>query len=156
MSPARTSAWRLAPFAAAVLLAAAGSPMQSHAQECKKVDFEQVVDDAAATLRDLNATNRPTFQDKLRALKDKKGWSTEQFLTEATTYVQDDKINEYDQTSADLLARINSMGAEGSAAATPDCTLLGEVKAAMKDLIAAQRAKWTYMFGKLDAALAGP
>lgn len=122
-------------------------------QSCSRRDFEQVVDDAAAALRDLNAKNRPTFQDKLRALKDKRGWSTEQFLVEATTYVQDEKIGEFDQTSAELLARINSMGAEGSASASPDCKLLSDVNTAMKELVAAQRAKWTYMFSKLETAL---
>lgn len=126
------------------------------AQACSKSNFEQVVDEAAAALRDLNATNRPSFQDKLRNLKDKRGWSTEQFMTEATTFVQDDKITDYDQTSADLLARINSMGAEGSAAPSPDCALLAQVNAAMKDLVAAQREKWAYMFGKIDTALRGP
>lgn len=155
MRPERTSAWRLAPIAAIAMLAVvATAPWHGAAtQGCSKRDFEQVVDDAAAALRDLNAKNRPAFQDKLRVLKDKRGWSTDQFLLEATTFVQDDKIGEYDQTSAELLSRINSMGAEGSAAAQPDCALLGEVNGAMKQLVDAQRAKWSYMFSKLDAAL---
>lgn len=126
----------------------------AEAQTCSKRDFEQIVDVAAAALRELNASNRPAFQDKLRLLKEKRGWSTEQFLVEASTFVQDDKIGEYDQASADLLSHINSAGAEGSAAATPDCKLLGELNAAMTSLVAAQRSKWVYMFSKLDAALA--
>lgn len=148
----------MAPMLAAALLAAANvaNVPLARAQACSKSDFEQVVDEAAAALRDLNASNRPTFQDKLRTLKDKRGWSTEQFMSEATTFVQDDKITDYDQASADLLARINSMGAEGSAAPSPDCTLLAQVNGVMKELVAAQRAKWAYMFGKIDTALRGP
>lgn len=154
MRTVRTSAWRLAPIAAAAVVAASTFVCDvTAAQGCSKRDFEQVVDDAAAALRDLNAKNRPAFQDRLRILKDKRGWSTEQFLAEASTFVQDDRIGEYDQASADLLARINSVGAEGSSAAMPDCALLGEVNTAMKDLVTAQRAKWNYMFNKLDAAL---
>ncbi len=45
------------------------------AAACKRADFEAVVDEAAAVLRDLNLKNKPAFQDKLRQLKDKRGWS---------------------------------------------------------------------------------
>src|SRR5262249_2825321 len=36
------------------------------AGECARADFEAVVDDAAAALRDLNQKNKPDFQEKLR------------------------------------------------------------------------------------------
>jgi hypothetical protein len=123
-------------------------------QVCAKSDFEAVVDDAAGALRDLNMQNKPAFQEKLRLLKDKRGWSHDAFLKEAAPYVRDEKIAVYDQESERLLADISTLGQEGAEAPTPDCALLGDLKARMKTLVDTQTAKWTYMFQKLETALA--
>jgi hypothetical protein len=133
------------------LLALAGAEAAAQQAACARQEFETVVDDAAAALRDLNQKNRPAFQDKLRMLKEHRGWSQEQFMAEASAYVQDDRIVEFDQTSGDLLAKLNSTGEAGAAA--PDCNLLLELRATMKALVETQTSKWVYMFGKIDAAL---
>ncbi len=133
---------------------AAPAAPEGPAKECAKADFEAVVDDAAAALRDLNLKNKPDFQEKLRQLKDKRGWSHDQFMTEAAPYVRDDKIAVFDQESEQLLNDISSLGQEGADAKTPDCALLHELRARMKVLVDTQQAKWTYMFEKLNAALA--
>jgi hypothetical protein len=124
------------------------------AGDCQRAEFEAVVDDAAAALRDLNMKNKPDFQEKLRQLKDKRGWSHDQFLTEAAPFVRDDKIAVFDQQSDQLLNDISSLGQEGADAKTPDCALLRELRGRMKVLVDTQTAKWTYMFEKLNAALA--
>ena len=123
------------------------------ADTCQRADFEAVVDDAAAALRDLNQKNRPTFQDKLRALKDKRGWSHDEFMSRAAPLVADEKISEYDQASTDLLSEISTMGQEGADASTPDCALLADLRGRMSRLVETQTAKWAYMFGKLDTEL---
>ncbi len=135
--------------------AQAGAPPAAAAQQqCAKSDFEAVVDDAAAALRDLNFKNKPAFQEKLRQLKDKRGWTNDQFLKEATPFVRDDKIAVFDQDLERLLSDISNQGQEGAEAKTPDCALLLELRARMKVLVETQTAKWAYMFQKLDAALA--
>jgi hypothetical protein len=145
---------------AALLLVAAGRAQESavppaaDSGQCAKSEFEAVVDEAAEALRDLNLKNKPAFQEKLRQLKDKRGWSHDQFLKEAAPYVRDAKIAVYDQDSERLLSDISSQGQEGAEAKTPDCALLLELRARMKVLVATQTAKWTYMFQKLDTALA--
>ena len=146
-------------LAAALLLVvcAAGAHAQATppvAEACAKAEFEAVVDEAAAALRDLNMKNKPAFQEKLRELKDKRGWSHDVFLKEAAPYVRDPKIAVFDQDSERLLSDISSLGQEGADAKTPDCTLLVELRARMKVLVDTQTAKWTYMFEKLDTALA--
>lgn len=123
---------------------------------CAKADFEKAVDEAGAALRTLNATNKPLFQDKLRQLKEKHGWSTDQFLKEAAPYVEDDRITVWDEQAADLLDKITAMGQEGSSAKAPDCALLSELRGTMKALVETQTEKWTYLFGKIDAALTAP
>lgn len=142
---------RVALAGLAVLLGVNAAAAQQGA--CGRPEFEAVVESAAATLRDLSAKNRPGFQDKLRALKVKRGWSTEEFMREAATYVQDDKITELDQRAGDLLTRINTMGEAGAAAKAPDCKLLAELRGTMWSLVDAQTEKWAYMFAKLEKAL---
>ena len=122
--------------------------------ECTRADFEAVVDEAAASLRNLNQKNRPVFQEKLRALKNKRGWSHDVFMKEAVPFVKDEKIEVYDQSSAELLDEISRMGQEGAEAATPDCALLEDLRARMSKLVGIQTDKWSYMFGKLQVELA--
>lgn len=133
-----------------------GTAQDAAAQEvsaCSKVEFESVVDDAAAALRDLNNKNRPAFQDQLRKLKDKRGWTNDQFLVEAAPYVKDDQIEVYDTATNDLLAKISTMGEEGATANVPDCAMLQELRGQMTTLIATQADKWSYMFKKLSTEL---
>jgi len=121
---------------------------------CSKEDFESVAEQAAGSLRDLNSLNRPQFQEKLRALKDKRHWTHDEFLEKAKPFVKDDKTVVYDKTTDELLSAIASMGQEGAAAEKPDCTRMTELRARMKSLVDTQTAKWSYMFQKLDAELA--
>jgi hypothetical protein len=142
----------------AILIAAAGEAWAGGGPApsldvCKKADFEAVVDNAAAALRSLNSKNKPAFQEKLRALKQKRGWSHDEFLKEAAPFVRDERIAVFDEQSERLLGDISTMGQEGADAKTPDCVLLGELRARMEVLVDTQNAKWTYMFKKLDTAL---
>jgi hypothetical protein len=140
--------------AAALLVAlpAASGPLAQPAQ-CSKADFEAVVDEAAGALRDLALQNTPQFQARLRQLKAKRGWSDEQFLKEAEPLVRDEKIAGFDQKSEELLARITGAGQVGASSEAPDCTLLGGLRASMGMLVETQKAKWSYMFDKIDGEL---
>jgi len=142
-------------FLLALSLLLVRQPAAAQDPGCARGDFEAVVDDAASALRDLNNTNRPVFQEKLRQLKDKNGWSHDQFMVAAAPYVRDDTIAVYDSKAQDLLADIATLGQEGAEAKTPDCALLSELKARMKVLVDTQTEKWAYMFKKLDGALGG-
>lgn len=120
---------------------------------CQRADFEAVVDEAAGSLRNLNAINKPKFQEKLRQLKTKRGWSQEQFLKEAAPLVADDTIQGYDRKSAELLEVIASGGQAGASAAAPDCRMLEQLRTSMKSLVDAQTSKWSYMSDRIDAEL---
>ena len=147
-------------FAAAVALAVAAvspataQPAAAPAAACAKSDFEAVVDDAAASLRDLNQKHKPDFQERLKALKDKRGWGHDQFMKEAAPFVKDEAISGFEAKSFELLEQISTLGQDGAAAKTQECGLLVELQARMKRLVDIQGQKWTYMFGKLDAELA--
>lgn len=141
---------------AAVLALLSPVPRSALAQPaaCSKSDFEAVVDEAAAALRDLNQKHKPDFQERLKALKDKRGWGHDQFMQEAAPFVKDEAIAGFEAQSFTLLEQISTLGQDGAAAKTPDCGLLVELQARMKRLVDIQGQKWSYMFGKLDAELA--
>ena len=137
------------------------SPLAARAQDaapdapqtCTKAQFEAVVDEAGEALRNLNQEKKPDFQDRLRQLKDKRGWTNDEFLKAAAPFVKDDQIDIYDNKSNELLEKISSMGEGGAVAKSPDCATLLELHAQMKVLVETQNEKWVYMFAKLDAEL---
>ena len=151
-----TSAFGGMRLAVALLLlpVAASTPAVTQPAACTKSDFEAVVDEAAAALRDLNQKYKPDFQERLKALKDKRGWGHDEFMKQAAPFVKDDAIANFEAQSFALLEQISTLGQDGAAAKTLDCGLLVELQARMKRLVEIQGQKWTYMFGKLDAELA--
>ena len=54
----------------------------------------------------------------------------------------------------ELRSLIERMGAEGSAAPTPDCAALARLRDRMEALVTAQREKWAYLIAKVDRELA--
>lgn len=138
-----------------VLLAALAHPYDpARASNCQRSDFEAVVGETATALRELNRIHRPEYQQLLRQLRDKRGWTQSQFLNEAAPLVQDDHIGELDRRSSDLLSRIETMGGDGARLAQPDCARLGLLRQAMTSLLEVQTSKWRYMFDKLNGELA--
>lgn len=124
--------------------------------DCSPDAFATVVDSAGSTLRAMNAERGPHFQAMLRVLKSRRGWDDEAFIANARIYVEDDKITAYDETAAQLLAKINSLGGEGAGdvnAAEPDCELLAELEGHLEQLVQTIDAKWVYMFARVEAAL---
>lgn len=146
-------AWlrRLAPL---LSLAALAAPAPAQAPACSRADFEAVVAQVAVALKDLNQANRPAFQAKLRTLKEKRGWSQDDFLKLAAPIVQDETITAYDRKTSEALDRINGMSVVAGGSDAADCDKLGELKGHMTALIDLQKERWRYMFSRLDAELA--
>jgi hypothetical protein len=119
---------------------------------CTRDDFTAVVEQAAETLRAMTASNTPKFQDQLRALKDKRKWTHEQFLKEAAPFAQDERIVAFDEETNQLLNKIESLG-EGGSGKEPDCRLLEVLRGHMQALVKTTEQKWAYMFAKIGKAL---
>ncbi len=148
-----TAALALMAFAALVVSFSVVPFGNVTAQTCAKADFEAVVGTASSTLREMTARNTPTFQEKLRDLKDKRRWTYEQFVTEAAPLVADEKIAEYDAKSVEFLTKINALGSEGAGGTKADCGLLEKLRLDLAALVDTQTQKWSYMFGKLEAEM---
>jgi hypothetical protein len=126
-----------------------------HSQVCNREQFAAVVDAAAASLRALNQNNRPLFQAKLAQLQQLKGWDHQAFLKQAEPFVRDDKIDTLDRKINTHLRQISQMGDAGSAAKSPDCGMLSQLRGHMGELVRTQKAKWAYMLEKLEKAIEG-
>lgn len=124
----------------------------SAAEVCTKDEFAAVVDEAGDVLRTLNDGNTPRFQADLRTLKTKRAWDDATFLERAREFVEDQKIIAYDEIAGQFLANINQLGDEGDGH-EPDCKLLIELRGHLFGLVVTMKAKWAYMFGKLELAL---
>jgi hypothetical protein len=139
-------------LAALLIASPAGHAVLAQAK-CSKADFEAVVDEAGDALRALAQQNTPLFQAKLRQLKTKRGWSDEQFLAAAEPLVRDETIAGFDGKSDELVSRITSGGQSGASGEAPDCALLASLRASMANLVETQKAKWAYMFDKIEKEL---
>jgi hypothetical protein len=142
----RAASLRAASLSAVLIVLATGPALT---EPCTRDAFEQVVDEASSTLVSMTQKNTPTFQAKLRALRDKRQWTQDQLVKEGAPFVQDPTIAAFDEASQQLLIKINAQDT-----GTADCRLLGDLKATMAKLVDTQTAKWTYMFGKIDQELA--
>ena len=121
---------------------------------CAKADFEAVVNDAGAALRDLTQQNLPVLQGKLRQLKEKRSWSNDEFPKQVESLVSDETVAGYNKKSEELVARITGGGGQGKASsAGPDCTLLTSLQGDLKLLVDTQKAKWTHVLTKVDQEL---
>ena len=139
-------------ISSSLLAALAFLLMQGAAQAatCTADDFAAAVDKSGAALRAFNAEALPKLQDKLKQLKDKRGWDEEKALGN----VRDDRTTKLDAEAEDLILKIDTLGRPPEKG-PPDCSKLAELEAAGLELLAAMKAKSTYTLSKLDAELAG-
>ena len=76
------------------------------AATCTAEDFAAAVDKSGAQLRAFNAEALPKLQDKLKQLKEKKGWDEEKALDS----VRDDRTTKLDAEAEDLIVKIDMLG----------------------------------------------
>lgn len=121
---------------------------------CTAEDFAAAVDRSGAALRAFNAEALPKLKDKLRELKDKKGWEESGYEEKALAAIRDKRTAKLDADAESLIVKIDTLGrppAEGPL----DCAKLTELDAAGLELLAVMKAKSAYTFSKLDTEIAG-
>ena len=112
-----------------------------------------MVDEAAGALRDLARQNTPQFQGKLRQLKSKRGWSDDQFLRRRSRWCATRRLPASTRSRRSFCCASPAAARSGAADSAPDCKLLAELRAVMGSLVETQKAKWAYMFEKIEAEL---
>jgi hypothetical protein len=143
----------LRPWFLMLVVLVTGAPA-ALAQTCQKQDFAQAVDQAGAALRKFNLENQPKLNAKIEALRAKKGWKKSDSEDKALEYLQDGRIAELDAQSNELLTKIDNLGRAQDGKA-PDCSKLGELKAAGVEILAVMKAKSAYTLEKIDLEIQG-
>src|SRR5215470_471424 len=131
---------------AAFVAAAPGSVM---AATCTADDFAAAVDKSGAQLRSFNAEAMPKLRDKLKELKDAKGWGDD-YEVKGLDSVRDARSEKFDADAEELITKIDMLG-RPPADKPPDCAKLTELQASGKELLALMKAKSNYLISKLDA-----
>jgi len=115
-------------------------------------DIAAAVDRSGAALRAFNAEALPKLRDKLKQLKDSKGWGDVGYEEKGLNSIRDSHTAKLDAEAEDLILKIDTLG-RPPADKPPDCTKLAELDAAGLELLAVMKAKSTYTLAKLDAAI---
>ncbi len=141
-------------FAAALFVNIALSAVTpANAAPCTAADFASAVDKSGSTLRAFTLEAHPKLQDRMRRYSELKKLPASGYEDAALDAIQDSTLAAFDEKSAAMLLRIDSLGrvAEGE---SPDCSKLDDVKALSRELLGVMKAKSDYMLAALDAKIA--
>ncbi len=136
----------------AALLFASAAP-GAVAATCTAEDFAAAVDRSGSSLRAFNETALPALQEKLKQLKERRGWSDAEYEDKGLGNLRDARSNQFDTDAEELIVKIDTLGRPPPDKA-PDCSKLTELDAASLELLAVMKAKSAYVISKVDAALA--
>ncbi len=141
-------------LSALLALAAVLVAHSSSYADCKPEDFAAAVDKSGAALRAFNGEALPKLQEKLKQLKDKKGWDDTDYEEKALASARDERTAKLDADAEDLIIKIDQLG-RPTETGPIDCSKLTELEAAGIELLAVMKAKSSYMLAKLDASIGG-
>ncbi len=136
----------------AVMLAALASVSTAStatAQTCTRADFAAAVDRSGAQLRDYNAKAGPELVERMRRYAETKKIPDDRAQDAALEAIQDAKLKELDEKSAELLLKVDSLGRVDEGAAL-DCAKVSEINSASAVLLSVMRQKSEYMQSRLD------
>ena len=123
------------------------------AATCTSEDFAAAVDRSGSSLRAFNEEALPKLQEKLKQLKERRGWSDAEYEEKGLANLRDARSNQFDTDAEELIVKIDTLG-RPPPDRPPDCSKLTELDAASLELLAVMKAKSAYVVSKVDAALA--
>ena len=135
-----------------VLSCLASMSVATRAETCTPEQFRKVVDEAGAVLRRLNAESQPGLQGGFRKLKNKFGWSDDEYMDKANALLSDRQSEAYDAKAGELLVKLDQLN-EGPVGSVQDCARLGELEATALELQATVKVKTRYMLARIDGQL---
>lgn len=133
-------------------LACAWGP-RAHAEECTAADYAAAVDRSGAELSRESRAVQPKIQQRMRRYQQITGLPDADYEDAALQAIHDDRLEQLDIKSSELLLKIDSMGRlpEGKA---PSCAEVADIDALGKELLGIVRTKSDYMLARLDAKIA--
>jgi hypothetical protein len=133
------------------ILVASSAPGSVKAATCTADDFAEAVDKSGSQLRAFNAEALPKLRDKLKELKDAKGWGDD-YEEKGLDSVRDTRAEKFDAGAEELITKIDTLGRPPTDK-QPDCAQLAELQAAGLELLALMKAKSAYTISRIDAEI---
>lgn len=141
----------LAPLLTVLLSLCAASTAQG--ATCTAEDFAAAVDRSGGVLRTFNSETLPKLKEKLAELAKVRGLTDPGYEERLLGQIRDKHTAKLDTDAEDLILKLDMLG-RTVPETEADCTKLTELEAAGLELLAVMKAKSTYTFAKLDAAIA--
>jgi hypothetical protein len=127
-------------------------PARAHAQACTAQGLAAAVDRAGENLRTLSSELAPRLQSRIRQLAEKRGWNSAEAEEKAYALIQDGRLRTLDSATADLVQKIDQLGAlPGNA--QPTCETLTELEATSLELQATVRARNLHVMQRLEQTI---
>jgi hypothetical protein len=98
------------------------------------------VDAAGEKIRAFNRKAQPHLQDRMKALKAKRGWSDADYEEQSLAYLGDARTMELDAKSSALFVKIDTLGRPDEEKPL-DCAAIAEIEAAASEMLAILKAK---------------
>jgi len=136
---------------AVIAFAGAWSP-HTRAEECTAADYAAAVDRSGAELSRESRSVQPKIQQRMRRYQQITGLPDADYEDAALQAIHDDRLEQLDIKSSELLLKIDSMGRlpEGKA---PSCAEVADIDALGKELLGIVRTKSDYILARLDAKI---
>lgn len=124
----------------------------AQAKVCTARELASTFDDAASTLRNLNADSEKRFMAKIRAAGQQRGWTETQIMARADAQLDDPKLDEFNSQIEVNVGRMDDLSRISGS--TVSCDRLDELRRTRDQLLTVMGQKSGYMIAELDAKLA--
>ncbi len=141
-------------FPVLVILCSVASTPFAYGQSspCDAGAFREAVAKASASINEMHEKNSKAFQEKLQSVRVSNGWSEAEFVAKATPFVKDETTASLDADNQAILAKVQSLGANGSGSESERCSMLADLKSLMDKVVANTGSKWQHMMEKISTA----
>ncbi|MBL8881791.1 MAG: DUF1134 domain-containing protein [Hyphomicrobium sp.] len=127
--------------------------LRAHAEECTAADYAAAVDRSGAELSRESRAVQPKIQQRMRRYQQVMGLPDADYEDAALQAIHDDRLEQLDIKSSELLLKIDSMGRLPNGK-PPSCAELADIDALGKELLGIVRTKSDYILARLDAKIA--
>ncbi|HMN36490.1 MAG TPA: DUF1134 domain-containing protein [Hyphomicrobium sp.] len=125
----------------------------AQAQECTAADYAAAVDRSGAELSKASRAVQSKIQQRMRRYQQVAGLPDADYEEAALQAIHDDRLEQLDAKSSELLLKIDSMG-RLPAGKPPSCAEVSDIDAMGKELLGIVRTKSDYIIARLDAKIA--
>lgn len=133
-----------------------GAVHAAQGEDCGPEVLKRIVGQASKALTIMNKDKTASFQQRLRELKRKRGWTDQQMLSLAAPIVENEAVAQYDQRTKGIYAQISSLGKADVGKVDRDgrCVVRDKLDSLLTELVENNVQRWAMITDALEAELA--